>query len=170
MKTVIVSDVEALFKSQGDKDSIYFIEENNKAYMYDEKQNKYQLVNVENKGLELNLYDLNKNIINQLEPMTKDEILSKADLIEEYYKSSNNNHHMLLCRDYNYYTIFEKSEFSLVEKFADTVIEIITELGEVYSIEMNEDKVLEIWIKPTGEENPYVFYLFPYDAGVVYYE
>ena len=170
MKTVIVSDEETLFKSQVDKDSIYFIKENNKVYIYNEEQNKYQLVNIENKNLELNLYDLNKNIINQLEPMTKNEILSKIDLIEEYYNSSNNNHHMLLCRDYNYYTIFEKNEFSLITKFADTVIEIVTELGEVYSIEINEDKVLEIWIKPTGEENPYAFYLFPYDAGVVYYE
>ena len=53
--------------------------------------------------------------------------------------------------------------------FAEAVITIITELGEVYSIDCLDDGGIEIWIKPTGEESPYAFYLFPYDAGVVYY-
>ena len=35
--------------------------------------------------------------------------------------------------------------------------------------EINEDDVIEIWIKPVGEESPLAFYLFPYENGVVYY-
>ena len=39
-----------------------------------------------------------------------------------------------------------------------------------YSIENDSTGgALEIWIKPEGEETPLVFYLFPYDQGVVYY-
>ena len=56
-----------------------------------------------------------------------------------------------------------------INTFKIAVFTIITELGEVYSIELNEDGAMEIWIKPTGEESPYAFYLFPYDAGVVCY-
>lgn len=169
MKTVIVLDEETLFKLQGDKDSIYFIKENNKAYMYDEKQNKYWPVDIENKGLELNLYDLNKNIINQLEPMTIDEINLKTGLLEDYYNKAKNTYHMLLCKDYNYYTIFTFNVNPEFSNFTEAIITIITELGAVYNLDLNDEGAIEIWIKPIGEENPYVFYLFPYDAGVVYY-
>ena len=76
---------------------------------------------------------------------------------------------MLLCKDFNYYTIFTKDDILGSSLFAETVIMILTELGKIYSIEQLEDGAMEIWVKPKGEENPYAFYLFPYDAGVVYY-
>ena len=76
---------------------------------------------------------------------------------------------MLLCKDYGYYTIFKRLPENL-PSFSDTVVEIISEIGEVKSIEFTEKQdAIEIWIQPTGEEEAYVFYLFPYDAGVVYY-
>jgi hypothetical protein len=118
--------------------------------------------------VELNLYDLNKSVINQLEPMTPDEIIDNLNLIEEYYHKSKNNFHMLLCKDYNYYTIFAFDDIITIE-FTATVYDIIISLGTIYSIENTEDGAIEIWIKPEGEEMPYAFYLFPYDAGVVYY-
>ena len=118
--------------------------------------------------VELNLYDLNKSVINQLNPMTPDEIIDNLNLIEEYYHKSENNFHMLLCKDYNYYTIFAFDDIITIE-FTATVYDIIVSLGAVYSIENTEDGAIEIWIKPEGEEMPYAFYLFPYDAGVVYY-
>jgi hypothetical protein len=76
---------------------------------------------------------------------------------------------MLLCKDYNYYTIFSYSLMPSFQTFGEAVCTIISELGSVYSIEQLEDGAIEIWIKPNGEESPYAFYLFPYDAGVVYY-
>ena len=118
--------------------------------------------------VELNLYDLNKSVINQLEPMTLDEIIDNLNLIEEYYHKSDNSFHMLLCKDYNYYTIFAPDDIITIE-FTATVYDIIVNLGTIYSIENTEDGAIEIWIKPEGEEMPYAFYLFPYDAGVVYY-
>lgn len=118
--------------------------------------------------IELNLYDLNKSVINQLEPMTLDEIIDKLNLIGEYYHKSDNSFHMLLCKDYNYYTIFAPDDIVTLD-FIASVYDIIVNLGTIYSIENTEDGAIEIWIKPEGEEMPYAFYLFPYDAGVVYY-
>lgn len=118
--------------------------------------------------IKLNLYDLNKSVINQLEPMTLDEIIDKLELIGEYYHKSNNSFHMLLCKDYNYYTIFAPDDIVILD-FIASIYDIIVNLGAVYSIENTEDGAIEIWIKPEGEEMPYAFYLFPYDAGVVYY-
>jgi hypothetical protein len=118
--------------------------------------------------IELNLYDLNKSVINQLNPMTSDEIIDSLSVIKEYYYRSENNFHMLLCKDYSYYTIFAHDEI-MSSEFTATVYDIIVNLGTIYSIENTEDGAIEIWIKPEGEEMPYAFYLFPYDAGVVYY-
>jgi hypothetical protein len=97
------------------------------------------------------------------------EVSMKMDLINEYYQKANNTYHMLLCRDFNYYTVFNYDSMLTFPNFAGAICTIITELGDVYSIELLEDGAMEIWIKPLGEESPYAFYLFPYDAGVVYY-
>lgn len=119
--------------------------------------------------LGLNLYELNKSVVGQLKPMTISQVSAKIGLLTEYHRNSHNIHYMLLCRDYNYYTLFECDTMLSFPDFASAVCTIITELGAVYSIEQLEDGAVEIWIQPTGEDTPYAFYLFPYDAGVVYY-
>ena len=79
--------------------------------------------------------------------------------------------HMLLSHEYRYYTIFAQTlSEGIVGKFEDVLCEIIAELGEIYSIEVTEDGAIEFWIKPADMNDPCVFYLFPYEAGVVYYE
>ena len=142
--------------------------ETNQFFCWDEDKGWIEM-NIENKGLAMNLYELNKNVIGQLDPLTSNEIALKMSLIDEYYSKTSNTYHMLLCRDFNYYTIFTYDSMMSFPNFSGAVCTIITELGDVYSIDMNDDGVLEIWIQPTGETSPYAFYLFPYDAGVVYY-
>lgn len=166
---LVVPNKEILYTLQNHiPGEIVMCEDTKEIFMWDEDKG-WVLIDIESKGLELNLYDLNKNIISQLNPLTSNEITVKMDLIKDYYNKTNNNYHMLLCRDFNYYTIFTYDSMMSFPSFSGAVCTIITELGEVYSIEINDDGVMEIWIKPTGEESPYAFYLFPYDAGVVYY-
>lgn len=168
-KNLVVQNKTELFALQNHiPGEVAYCIETKEVFIWDEDKG-WTLIDVENKGLELNLYDLNKNIISQLNPLTTDEINLKTPLFESYFAKVENTYHMLLCKDFNYYTIFAFSVMPEFSNFAEAVITIITELGEVYSIEMNEDGVLEIWIKPAGEESPYAFYLFPYDAGVIYY-
>lgn len=168
-KYLVVQNKSQLFALQNhEPGEMALCVDTNEVYCWDEEAG-WNLINVETKGLELNLYDLNKNIIEQLNPLTMNEVSMKMSLINEYYQNANNTYHMLLCRDFNYYTIFNYDSMLTLPDFADAVCTIITELGDVYSIELLEDGVMEIWIKPTGEESPYAFYLFPYDAGVVYY-
>ena len=168
-KYLVVQNKAQLFALQNhEPGEMALCSDTNEIYCWDEKTG-WSLINVEGKGLELNLYDLNKNIIEQLNPLTTNEVSMKMGLINEYYQKANNTYHMLLCRDFNYYTIFNYDGMLTFPDFAGAVCSIITELGDVYSIELLEDGAMEIWIKPTGEESPYAFYLFPYDAGVVYY-
>lgn len=168
-KYLVVQNKSQLFALQNhEPGEMALCADTNEVYCWNEGTG-WSLINIETKGLELNLYDLNKNIIEQLNPLTMNEVSMKMGLINEYYQNANNTYHMLLCRDFNYYTIFNYDSMLTLPDFADAVCTIITELGDVYSIELLEDGAMEIWIKPTGEESPYAFYLFPYDAGVVYY-
>lgn len=168
-KNLVVQNKTELFALQNHiPGEVAYCIETKEVFMWDEEKG-WVSIDVENKGLELNLYDLNKNVISQLNPLTSNEISNKMSLINQYYEKADNLFHMLLCRDFNYYTIFSYDSMLMFPDFAGAVCTIITELGEVYSIELNEDGAMEIWIKPTGEESPYAFYLFPYDAGVVCY-
>jgi hypothetical protein len=72
---------------------------------------------------------------------------------------------------YSYYTLFAyEGDNSSLDTYEQSVIDLLDEIGVVYSIDLTEDKgAVEIWIKPDEEESALAFYLFPYDAGVVYY-
>ena len=168
-KNLVVNNKIELFAIQNhEPGEMVLCKDTNEIYIWDEDHG-WSLIAVDGKGFEMNLYDLNKNVINQLDPLTPGEITMKMSLFKDYYDKADNLYHMLLCRDFNYYTIFNYNSMPNTPDFSSMICTIITELGEVYSIELLEDGAMEIWIRPTGEESPYAFYLFPYDAGVVYY-
>ncbi len=169
-KYCIVPTLSALYALQNHEEGeCVFCEEDNKIYTWQENDG-WGAVDLKNEGLSLNLYDLNKSIVNQLPPLQRQDIAVRMDVIHKLRNESMNNHYMLLCKEYNYYTIFESDTMLNMPTFGAAVCEIISNIGDVFSIDATEDgAAVEIWIKPEGEENPFVFYLFPYDAGVVYY-
>ena len=150
-----------------DENEIVYCQEEQKMYRWNGKD--WEVIVPENgSGIEMNLYDLNKNIISQLKPLTKEEVENKLEIFSSYHQTFANKYYMLLCKEYSYYTVFAKGNYSI--SFAEAVKEIVAEIGDIYSIELTENKAaIEIWIKPDGEEEPYAFYLFPYDGGIVYY-
>ena len=168
----IVPTLSALYALQNHVEGeCVFCEEDGKIYTWQEDSG-WGPVGFENKGISMNLYDLNKSVISQLPALTYPEVMVRMEVVQELYNSAKNRHYMLLCKEYNYYTIFENviSDNSS-SNFSSTVAEIIFNVGDVYSIDKTKDNLaIEIWIKPINEESPLVFYLFPYDEGVVYYE
>ena len=146
-----------------------YCEEDGKIYSWQENDG-WGPIDVQNKGISMNLYELNKSIINQLPPLTGSEIAAKMDIIHELQNNTMNNHYMLLCKEYSYYTIFESDTMLNMPTFGAAVCEVVSGIGDVYSIEIaDNDSAVEIWIRPEGQESALAFYLFPYDAGVVYY-
>lgn len=146
-----------------------YCEEDSKIYSWQEDSG-WGPIEFENKGISMNLYDLNKTIVNQLPPLGRQDIATRMDIIYDLRNKTMNNHYMLLCKEYNYYTIFESDTMLNMPTFGAAVAEIIDGIGEVFSIDATEDGgAIEIWIKPEGEDEALVFYLFAYDAGVVYY-
>lgn len=146
-----------------EENEIVFCEENSKYYTWQEADG-WQEVNIKTDGFKMSLYELNQNIINQMPKMTKEEIKEKLDDCQK----KDCKYFMLLCKEYNYYTIFAKQAL-YTNSLKDVLFEIITELGEIYSIEKTEDEAYEIWIKPIEKENPLAFYFFSYDEGVVHF-
>jgi hypothetical protein len=145
-----------------------FCEEDDKIYVWSGEE--WVTADVENKGLSMNLYELNKTVVNQLPILDSSDIANKMDVIEELHREAMNRHYMLLCKEYGYYTIFECDTMLSMPTFGAAVCDIISKIGDVYDIDWTKDhSAIEIWIRPDGEESALVFYLFPYDAGVVYY-
>ena len=170
MNSIVVSNYAQLQALQNHTNGeIAYCDDDQKCYIYKEEIKKWEPLDLKNEGISLNLYELNKNVVNQLQPMTNEEIKEKIETIENLRTETINYHYMLLCKDFNYYTIFEYEETSY-QSFGEVVCDIISELGKIISIDPTETRdAIEIWIVPNEEETPYVFYLFPYDAGVVYY-
>ena len=169
-QNIVVQNLKSLHAIKNHKNGeLAYIEDTKEIYAWSDEHNDWLKIETNSQGIDLNLYELNKSIINQLTPMTKEEIFSKEDMLNDYRYFSENTYYMLLCKDFNYYTIFSYSVMPSFETFGKAIITIISELGEIYSIEQLQNGAIEIWIKPAEEESPYAFYLFPYDAGVVYY-
>lgn len=120
-------------------------------------------------GLEMSLYEMNKQIISQLPPYDDRDLLKLRKRINKFANKTYNNYFMFLCKDFNYYTIFAHSEVDSgeFETVGHALITIIKEMeATVFSADNLENR-FEIWIRPKGEEELYDFLFFPYDEGVI---
>ena len=113
----------------------------------------------------MTLYDLNKQLVNQLPTLTKEQLQEKYFLIDEFGKGK--TWCMLLAKYIGYYTIFHHIPKDDEESFASAVIDCCLYQGNIKSIDWANDSqsMIEIWI--TIDEESYVFYLFDYEMGVI---
>ena len=117
--------------------------------------------------LKMSAYELNQQIISQLNELTQEEIVEKIDLINKFWQKTGNIYGMLLCRDINYYTLFRTNTCLTTETIGEAAIECISILGKIKSIEITEDEsAIELWFT-NKIDNTFAAYLFPYDLGVI---
>ena len=120
---------------------------------------------VEGSGLELGLYDLNKQIIEQLPALTPEELENKEETINELHKKYNNEFYMLYGKEISYFTLFKLNKNTT--QFGNEVIDCLKNVGFIKSIDMTEtEDAIEIWVQPETIEST-CLYLFPYDSGLV---
>lgn len=117
-------------------------------------------------ALNLNLYDLNKTAIMQLETIS--DFSDSKKIIRDFLKPAE-KYYMLLCRDLNYYTLFYKNEDPTEEFLENVFVECLHDIGnEIKSISVTEDNsAIEIWFIPKESSEAVVAYFFNYDRGVV---
>ena len=125
---------------------------------HDEKWNG---IKIEGSGVEISLYEMNKQIISQL-PVIEDFSESKK-LVNSLHNIFNNKYYMLYGKELSYFTLFEiKNPIN----FWKSVEECLKNIGPVKSIEITEPQdALEIWVQVNDEAT--CLYLFPYDTGLV---
>ena len=115
--------------------------------------------------IEISNYELNKMLMAKEPPMEDNEEvrnLCKNYFIEKYL--SNTRYFMLLSNELNDYTVFVIKKDFCPELMVKDLFEGCKSRGALKSIEKTESGIaLEIWI------NSSVYYLFPYDAGVIEY-
>lgn len=116
--------------------------------------------------MNLNLYDLNVQLVEQFKDITDKETLNtKAKQITEFMNKFQNQYYLLYGREIYYFTLFKKVENT--ENAGDVVIECLGNVGAIKCIDLTETKdAIEAWVK-TPEGKVTCLYLFPYDMGVV---
>ena len=127
--------------------------------------NTWDEVELPKGNLELNCYDLNKSIIQQLPELSKSKKQKGLELIKEV--STEGDYFMLLGREVGYFTVYHKNGGS-PELIEDAVLDCVENVGTVKSInwpDENARDAVEIWVEIQG--NPTVLYFFNYDGGVI---
>ena len=125
---------------------------------HDGHWNEFQM---ENSGIEMDLYDMNKQIIAQLPDLTDWDRVEQ--LFNDFHTSWNNKYYMMYGKEISYFTVFKIVEPHL---FGSVVMDCIPNVGIVKAIDLTETAdAVEIWVM--YEDEPTCLYLFPYDMGIV---
>lgn len=130
-----------------------------KFYIY--KDNNWMLINMESSGINMGLYDINKQIISQLPVLT--DLENKKYTINSLHEKFNNEFYMLYGKEISYFTLFRIFDST---HFGNEVIDCLNNVGDIKAIDFTEAQdAIEIWIQ--DEDGPTCLYLFPYDSGLV---
>ena len=122
-----------------------------------------------------NLYDMNKQFMDQEPSMTK-EALEEAQkgLSNWFFERIEQKYFMLLCHEQRDYTIFNldglrigstDKEKSITAAY--DVVDCMRNRGAILAITLQEDGAYELWMR--NEEGCFAYYLFPYGPAVLEY-
>ncbi len=125
------------------------------------RDNQWMKINMDSSGIELGLYDMNKQIIAQLPELT--DLSDKEGVINSLHMKYNNFYYMLYGKEISYFTLFKIKE---PQYLGAEVIDCLRYVGKIKAIDLTEESdAVEIWVET--DDGPTCLYLFPYDNGVV---
>lgn len=143
---------------------VVYVNDEKKYYRYDATEG-WQGIKADDTLFTMNAYEMNKQIVGQLQILDKEIWSEKKKMITKFCNEMKNRFYMLLCREANYYTVFYRQQNLGVEYIADIVKECAETLGDVKAVDMSEDgQAIEIWVD--GTYGVFAMYFFPYDRGV----
>lgn len=121
----------------------------------------WHILDMRSSGIEMGLYDMNKQIIDQLPVLEGQELADKMIGIAALHDTFKNKYYMMYGKEISYFTVFEIIEDRY---FPDEVIDCLRYVGDIKAIDAASD-AMEIWVQT--EDGPTCLYLFPYDSGIV---
>ena len=146
---------------------LFYAADTKEVFLY--KDNQFQLITSDpNVGFQMGLYEMNKQIINQLPDFTELDVAEKVELINNFFTGAHESEYvMLLGREISYYTIFHRNP-NMVETLGEAALECLNNIGMIKAIDVTEDlTAIECWVVPVGNDEPTCLYMFTYDIGVV---
>ena len=114
------------------------------------------------------LYDMNKAAIINMPSLTNSELKKNLKKIKQFFLDKTDKYFMLLNRETYNFTLFNlgnKNEIAMKQTM-DDFKECLDNRGRIVSIEIDSAVNYEIWIVDDFNE-ALVYYLFPYDLGVI---
>ena len=141
---------------------VVFCKDEETFYLYNDGWTQVAAA-ADNSGLTMNLYDLNKSIMPQLEPIA--DFTNAIEDINNWRTETNNAFYLMYGKEISYFTLFSSYGIHTANYLGEEVISCLRSVGCVYAIDLNKDNVWEIWCDWDGEAT--CLYLFPYDNGVV---
>ena len=131
-------------------------------------KNKNQKKDESKPVAQVNLYQLNQDIMSNQPALSGDGVrkgqLEFFDWISKL--PDNAKFYMLLCSELNYYTVFHVNDTATKEDFWNELYDIAKELGTLKAMEIDSG-CFSIWVDWPQDNISHLFYLFPYDRGVV---
>ena len=157
-----LDDLVALVAKPGEQ---VYCAETQKIYVY--TPDSEWVVAETRSDITMSAYEINSQIIRQLEPLNREKFLAAYDVIDKV-RNDSEKYMMLLSWDNHYFTLFHKSTDDFNETFMEILYECIMNMTDtIYSIEIVNYSHAEIWVRDVKTDKAIVMYLFPYDAGVV---
>ena len=114
------------------------------------------------------LYDMNKQIMKDREPLTHLEIAAIQPKVEDWFNMIIDTYAMLLCherRDYTIFHLYETQNPNPPAVAAREFIGCLNDRGEILAIDETNDGAWEIWLRINGII--FCYYLFRYDDAVI---
>ena len=115
------------------------------------------------KGINTTLYEINQAAVTGLPECGKEEIDSFKSTLTKWRQETDKSYYMLLSNEEHYYTVIIPTGQGAT--FGSEVIECLASRGQIKSIDLLENNSFECWI--THDDNSHVYYLFPYEEGVI---
>lgn len=146
---------------------LFHAADTNETYVYHDGQ--FSLIKIDPEtGFQMGLYEMNKQIINQLPDLTELDVAEKVELINNFFTGAHESEYvMLLGKEISYYTIFHRNP-DMVETLGEAALECLNNIGMIKAIDTTEDlTAIECWVVPVDSDEPTCLYMFTYDIGVV---
>lgn len=113
------------------------------------------------------LYDVNKQLADNLTPYNDMEIAGKQSAVSRWFTENCQRYAMLLCNDRRDFTIFHGNfnDVLAADTAAAQFIGCLIDRGDILAIDATKDGAWEVWLRINGKN--YCYYLFVYDSAVI---
>lgn len=120
----------------------------------------------------MTLYEYNKAAVAAQGQMTIDQVTKAMQEVVVPYLNQGGKYFMLLNNETHYYTVWDMVSRKVSSNFtemaaADILDVILSSVGLIYSIALDDNGAIEIWVQNYSDNELHVYYFFNYDYGVI---